>query len=83
MRNLLSVGARTPQAEQPFRLIETVHCLACGVTYAKPRLGGTAATNPGCPECGYLGWSSFKPEEEPGRPRSFADPLRSRLARPR
>jgi hypothetical protein len=24
--------------------------------YAKPRDGGTLHENPGCPDCGYVGW---------------------------
>jgi hypothetical protein len=39
------------------KLLQSVRCLACSSTYAKPGGGGTAAMNPGCPECGYLGWS--------------------------
>lgn len=42
--------------------IETVRCLSCGAPYAKPSTGGTVRANPGCPECGYVGWvlaSSF------------------------
>jgi hypothetical protein len=35
---------------------ESVCCLACGSPYAKPTGRGTAAANPGCPVCGYLGW---------------------------
>ena len=35
----------------------SVRCLACGIVYAQPLEGGTAATNPGCPGCGYLGWA--------------------------
>jgi hypothetical protein len=37
---------------------ESVRCLACDTVYAKPTRGGTAAANPGCPECGYVGWVS-------------------------
>jgi len=37
-------------------LVTTVHCLSCGATYGKPEGRGTVKTNPGCPECGYLGW---------------------------
>jgi hypothetical protein len=37
-------------------LLESVECLACGAVYAKPAGGGTARENPGCPECGYVGW---------------------------
>ena len=36
--------------------IERVRCLSCGVIYAKPKGGGTVSANPGCPECGYVGW---------------------------
>jgi predicted nucleic acid-binding Zn-ribbon protein len=35
---------------------ESVQCLECGAVYAKPSRGGTARSNPGCPECGYVGW---------------------------
>jgi hypothetical protein len=41
---------------QHLELIENVRCLECGTTYSKPADGGTVATNPGCPECSYLGW---------------------------
>ena len=37
---------------------ENVSCLECGTVYAKPSRGGTARSNPGCPDCGYLGWVS-------------------------
>jgi hypothetical protein len=36
--------------------IETVRCLSCGFPYTKPAGGGTVEANPGCPECGYVGW---------------------------
>jgi hypothetical protein len=36
--------------------VETVRCLSCGSAYAKPTGGGTVQANPGCPECGYVGW---------------------------
>ena len=39
-------------------VIESVRCLECGTLYAKPAGGGTAKENPGCPECGYVGWLS-------------------------
>ncbi len=46
-----------PRAEsRNLELIESVRCLECGSTYAKPASGGTVAANPGCPECGDLGW---------------------------
>ena len=39
-------------------VLENVRCLECGAVYAKPARGGTAKANPGCPECGYVGWLS-------------------------
>jgi hypothetical protein len=48
-------------------LIESVRCLDCGVVYSKPARGGTMLSNPGCPECGYLGWLPVAlPFERPG-----------------
>jgi predicted nucleic acid-binding Zn-ribbon protein len=37
-------------------LLHIVRCLGCGAFYAKPKRGGTISANPGCPECGYVGW---------------------------
>lgn len=37
-------------------VLESVECLECGVVYAKPSSGGTVLANPGCPDCGYVGW---------------------------
>jgi hypothetical protein len=39
-------------------VLESVRCLECGFVYSKPAGGGTARQNPGCPECGYVGWLS-------------------------
>jgi predicted nucleic acid-binding Zn-ribbon protein len=39
-------------------VLQSVRCLECGAVYAKPTRGGTATVNPGCPECGYVGWVS-------------------------
>jgi hypothetical protein len=39
-----------------FSRIERVRCLGCGIVYVKPTGGGTVSANPGCPECGYVGW---------------------------
>jgi predicted nucleic acid-binding Zn-ribbon protein len=36
--------------------VVTVRCLDCGERYSKPLGGGTVRANPGCPECGYVGW---------------------------
>jgi predicted nucleic acid-binding Zn-ribbon protein len=37
-------------------VVESVRCLECGSVYAKPAAGGTVRENPGCPDCGYVGW---------------------------
>ena len=37
-------------------VLESVECLECGAEYAKPTGGGTVLANPGCPDCGYVGW---------------------------
>lgn len=37
-------------------LADRVRCLECGTVYPKPLGGGTVERNPGCPECGYVGW---------------------------
>jgi hypothetical protein len=37
-------------------VLASVRCLECGGVYAKPTIGGTTETNPGCPVCGYVGW---------------------------
>jgi hypothetical protein len=39
--------------------VDTVLCLACGTAYDKPVEGGTTTRNPGCPECGYVGWRAM------------------------
>jgi hypothetical protein len=39
-------------------VLESVRCLECGLVYSKPAGGGTVTKNPGCPECGYVGWLS-------------------------
>lgn len=59
-------------------VVESVRCLDCGAVYAKPAGGGTVRQNPGCPDCGYVGWIGLdEPIMEPWRPtRSDADPLR-------
>jgi hypothetical protein len=38
-------------------VLESVRCLECGLVYAKPSSGGTVQANPGCPDCGYVGWA--------------------------
>ena len=51
---------------------EAVRCLECGAVYSKPAGGDTVTANPGCPECGYLGWlsSSIPFSEDAPRHRS-------------
>jgi hypothetical protein len=66
-------------------VVESVRCLECGAVYAKPAGGGTVRQNPGCPECGYVGWSDvdlrFSGE---WRPRRSAEGQQPRLGgRPR
>ena len=59
-------------------VLESVRCLECGAAYAKPSDGGTVRQNPGCPECGYVGWmaATTGPFNESWTPRhSGADPL--------
>lgn len=59
------------------RALESVCCLECGEIYSKPAGGGTVQKNPGCPECGYIGWIPLSLPAEPrvtprpgeGRPR--------------
>jgi hypothetical protein len=54
-------------------LVVTVRCLSCGATYAKPEGRGTVKTNPGCPECGYLGWWPAEREVKGGERLHFAE----------
>jgi len=63
-------------------VIESVRCLECGSVYAKPAGGGTARDNPGCPDCGYVGWLSVSvPVNRPSAAhRLFAGRLRRRNA---
>ena len=41
---------------QSLAKIERVRCLNCSAKYVKPAGGGVVSANPGCPECGYVGW---------------------------
>jgi DNA-directed RNA polymerase subunit RPC12/RpoP len=58
LERLRSVGRRGTQA---------VVCLECGTTYPKPVKGGTTARNPGCPNCGYVGWLEVEVTVRVGR----------------
>jgi len=63
-------------------VVESVRCLECGAVYAKPAGGGTVRANPGCPECGYVGWLavSVPLSKELSQHRFFAGRLRRRSA---
>ena len=69
-----------PGADGPtLTVLESVCCLECGATYAKPAAGGTVRENPGCPDCGYVGWVATRlmTFDESSTPRhSVADRLR-------
>jgi predicted nucleic acid-binding Zn-ribbon protein len=53
--------------------VESVRCLECGAVYSKPADGGTVRENPGCPECGYVGWIiTGAPSTEESPPRRSA-----------
>jgi hypothetical protein len=66
------VGDERQPGDRAFSVLETVRCLECSAVYAKPARGGTAAANPGCPECGYVGWlpATVTVSEEPQLRRS-------------
>jgi hypothetical protein len=55
-------------------VVESVRCLECGAVYGKPLAGGTVRENPGCPDCGYVGWMAAAPPvfSEEWQPRRFA-----------
>jgi hypothetical protein len=61
-------------------VLESVCCLECGAAYAKPAAGGTVRENPGCPECGYVGWvaTALMAFSESSSPRHFAVDRRRR-----
>lgn len=61
-------------------VLESVRCLECGLVYSKPSGGGTVIKNPGCPDCGYVGWLSASIPFMDTRPprRSAADPPQHR-----
>ncbi len=74
------MGVNERNGAKPVPRIERVRCLNCSVSYVKPAGGGTVSANPGCPECGYVGWvlerAPFIVDAEPSR--SFAGRLRRR-----
>ena len=74
------MGDGSSSDSQPLSRIERVHCLGCGVSYVKPTGGGTVSANPGCPECGYVGWvrEGSSVSRDSLQLRSVGDPLRRR-----
>ena len=74
------MGVINSNGAQPLSRIERVGCLSCSASYVKPTGGGTVSANPGCPECGYVGWLLERiPLTMDAAPsRSFADRLRRR-----
>ena len=54
------------------KVLETVRCLECGAVYSKPAGGGTFRENPGCPDCGYVGWVGTAVTNEPSQQRRSA-----------
>lgn len=71
-----------PRSRAPLAVVESVRCLECGAVYAKPAGGGTVRANPGCPECGYVGWLavSIPITRDLSHHRFFAGRLRRRSA---
>lgn len=63
----------------PLAVLESVRCLECGEVYSKPFAGGTVEKNPGCPECGYVGWIPVRLPEERGVLLRFGGDRRPRL----
>jgi hypothetical protein len=72
--------ASSYRTERLLTALEPVRCLVCSSEYSKPVGGGTAAANPGCPECGYLGWQPVRGTEERPRRRFSVGPRQRRTA---
>jgi hypothetical protein len=71
--------------EPQLAVVDTVRCLECATVYGRPRRGGTARQNPGCPVCGYVGWiaAAIPFSEGRRRRRSDAGPLQLHRAQSR
>lgn len=63
-------------AAKTLAVLESVRCLECSEIYSKPVAGGTVEKNPGCPNCGYVGWIPLTVRDE--SPRRFAAGRRPR-----
>ena len=76
------MDGKIPDEGPGLAVLESVRCLECGTVYAKPARGGTARANPGCPQCGYVGWLAVTIPFTPGRGqiRSGADQQLGRSA---
>mgnify|MGYP003404167105 FL=1 len=63
------MGENDSEDLRPLATIERVRCLGCSASYVKPAGGGTVSANPGCPECGYVGWvlEEVRPDGAPNR----------------
>ena len=76
----LRMGAEDAETAPSLSRITRVRCLGCGAVYVKPSGGGTVSANPGCPDCGYVGWvlevASIRPD--PVHRRSAGGHLRRR-----
>jgi predicted nucleic acid-binding Zn-ribbon protein len=69
------------EAGPALTVLESVRCLECGAVYSKPADGGTVRENPGCPDCGYVGWVvAGTPVREDALPRRSAAGPRQRPA---
>ena len=55
------MGSTSGDGGPQLTVVESVRCLECGAVYAKPSAGGTVRENPGCPDCGYVGWIESSP----------------------
>jgi hypothetical protein len=73
-----SMATHSGDGRPTLTVVASVRCLDCGAVYAKPTGGGTVRQNPGCPDCGYVGWIGLdEPIVEPWEPSGPAeDPLR-------
>jgi hypothetical protein len=68
------VATHSGDGHPTLTVVASVRCLDCGAVYAKPTGGGTVRQNPGCPECGYVGWIGLdEPIMEPWRPSRSAE----------